>query len=399
MNIFNKPASGTNTGGSLFSGLGASNTAQQSTGGFGAAKEKPFFNLGQSATQTTQSGGLFSGQSQQTQQQQPINSFFSGTQTQNQQAGNSFFGTTLNQSQQQQQPVQRPLDQTLRFGFGESQQTAAQAQASKDPWWQEGRGMGVLRSIPQQMELIKDKWDPASLNSPLRIYLYQHVGSESEALKFSPGPGEDPDKWEEAVQKRPGPEWVPVLARGFRELGTRSQKQREAVGHCNMMLNEINNSLDIQLDTHRQKVATRLEESRRRHKAISQRTLALAAKVQILKNRGYVMDNAEEDLKVKLDSLEKEVLDPSIHAREQEIWARMLGIRERARYLKAEMEKLDPTVQQAQEPLLDSDTLQQARKTLSAYDTQLKHLQKEMQLVQEEYSDWERLSRTSLYAR
>jgi len=167
------------------------------------------------------------------------------------------------------------------------------------------------------------------------------------------------------VQKRPGPEWVPVLARGFRELGARSQKQREAIGHCNMMLNEINNSLDIQLDTHRQKVATRLEESRRRHKAISQRTLALAAKVQILKNRGYVMDNAEEELKVKLDSLEKEVLDPSIHAREQEIWARMLGIRERARYLKAEMEKLEPTVQQVEEPLLDSDTLQQARKVSS----------------------------------
>ena len=214
------------------------------------------------------------------------------------------------------------------------------------------------------MELIKDKWDPASLDSPLRTYLFQHVGSESEALKYSPAPGEDPNKWEDAVQKRPGPEWVPVLARGFRELGQRALLQREAIAKCNMMLNEINASLDIQLDTHRQKVAARLDDSRRRHKAISQRTLALAVKVQILKNRGYVMDNAEEELKTKLNKLEAEVLDPSTNAREQEIWARMLGIRERARHLKTEMEKLEP-VAQNEDPLLDDASVQQARKVCS----------------------------------
>lgn len=358
---------------------------------------------GQSSSQPAQNA--FGQSSSQPPQGQSLGLF--GTtiaQNQNQQANNAL-------GQQQQQP--RPLGQTLRFGHAESQQTIAQAQAAREPWWQEGRGMGVLKTTTQQMELMKDKWDPASLASPLRTYLYQHVGSESEALKYSPDPNlEDPSKWEEAVQTRPGPEWVPVLARGFEELANRGRLQSQVIRRCNMMLREINNSLDIQLDAHRQKVAARIDESKRRHKAISERTLKLAVKVQRLKNRGYVMDNAEEELKHKLEHLEKQVFDASIYAREQEIWARMLAIRERARHLKAEMENLEPAAQQdVNEPILDEDTLKQARKvsasphthknmltreqTLSAYDTQLKHLQKEMQLVQEEYADWEKLSKAS----
>lgn len=358
---FGKPSNAL-TGGA-FSNLGTSTTSQPAQPSlFGTTQNKPLF--GQSLTQPTQNlqtNSVFNT----TQNQQP-SAFGLGAQNQQQ----SAFGLSNQQNNQQNMgqsqlgQSQRPLDQTLRFGFGESQQTLAQAQDSKDAWWQEGRGMGVYRSIPEQMQLIRYKWDPASLNSPLRAYLYQHVESETEALRYSPGQYEDADKWEEAVQKRPGPDWVPAIARGFRELSERAKQQKQAIAQCNMMLHEINTSLDIQLDVHRQKVAARLDESRRRHKAISQRTLALAVKVQMLKNKGYVMDNAEEELKSKLHALESQVLDPSINAREQEIWARMLGIRERARYLKAEMEKLEP-VANDEEPLLDESTIKLARKVRS----------------------------------
>jgi len=402
-----------NTGGFNF-GNATANTSQSQSGLFNTTQNKPF-SLGLSTTtaQPTQNTGLF-GTS--TTQQKPL---FGGLST-NQQPSTGLFGgpvaqnSAFNQSQIQQQQAQRPLDQTLRFGTSDAQQSIEQAKQGKEPWWQEGRGMGVYRSVPEQMNLIQNKWDPASLNSPLRTYLYQHVENETEALKYTPGPGEDPDKWEEAVQKRPGPTWVPVIARGFRELGQRAQKQREVIAKCNVMLREINTSLDIQLDTHHQKVAARLAESRRRHKTISQRTLALAVKVQTLKNRGYVMDNAEEELKAKLTALEREVLDPSLNAREQEVWARMLGIRERAKHLKVEMEKLQP-VAENDEPLLDEETVKQARKvcsdisrfetyltisqTLDAYDTQLQHLQKELRLVHEEYADWERQAAHSNHLR
>lgn len=361
---------------------GAATTQQQQPSIFGAASAKPAFSFGQSTTQPAQTTGSFGASSQPTQstgffgastqpaqqqQQQSTPSLFGNPQQQQAQPttslfGASNFGTTQNQNQlNQSQQQQRPLDQTLRLGHGESQQTIAQAQEAKEPWWQDNKGASIMRSIPQQMALIKDKWDPASLNSPLRTYLYQYVGSESEALKYTPSNEDDPSKWEEAVQKRPGPEWVPVLARGFKELAARGWIQQNQIQRCNMMLNEINASLDIQLDKHRQNVASRLAECKQRHKAISQRALALAAKVQILKNRGYVMDNAEEDLKHKLASLESTIFDPTLNARQQEIWAHMMGIRERSRYLKSEMQKLQP-VAESDDPLLDDNQMKQAKK-------------------------------------
>ena len=346
----------------------AANTATAQPSLFNTtAQNKPAFPSLNTSTSQAPALNLF-GQSQ----QQPLagGSLFgqpAQTQTQTQQpASTSLFGQPNNAPNlgQSQQPQQRPFTETLRFGFGDSQQTVAQAQTGKDEWWQQGKGMAVLRTIPEQMMLLKNKWDPATLQSPLRTYIYQHVSSETEALKYSPSQNEDPDKWEEAVQSRPGPEWVPVIAMGFKQLGERGKAQMEALARCNMMLNEINTSLDIQLDVHRQKVAARLEQSRRRHKVVTQRVLVLASKVQRLKNRGYVMDNDEEELKSRLTKLEAEILDPSIRAREQEIWARMLGISQRVKRLKEEMDKLQPA-EQTDEPLLDDETVKIARKVSS----------------------------------
>ncbi|KIW12032.1 hypothetical protein PV08_09306 [Exophiala spinifera] len=354
-------------GGGLF---GASQPQQQSGGGFFGAS-KP------------QTGGLFgsSMQQQQTQQQQQ--------QQQQQQTGGLFGTSTQTQTQTQQQPQQapsRPLDQTLRFG--QSQQGQMESQSM----WEEGRGLNVYRSIPAQMTIVKNKWDPTSLSSPLRTYLYQHVETETEALKYRPGPGEDEDKWEEAVSKRPGPEWVPLLIQGFFQLGRKAQIQMEAIQRCNMMLQEINTSLDVQLDKHRQNVATRLEESKRRQLATARRILSLAVKVQILRNRGYVMDNSEEELKTKLEKLQRVVFDPSLDAREQEVWARMLSIRERAKRLKMEMEKLKP-VAKDEDSVLDEETVKAAKRTLEAQDVQLRHLHKELELVQQGFEDWEKISK------
>lgn len=268
----------------------------------------------------------------------------------------------------------------------------------------------VYRTIPAQITTIAEKWNPANLSSPLRTYLYSVVAEDNSAL-YQPNlydprlPLEDEGKWEEAVSKRPGPNYVPSLVRGFWELGKRAQRQREFIEKCNIRLHEINASLDAQLEIHSQRIATRMAECRRRHVVASQRTLALAAKIQILRNRGYVMDNAEEELGNKLRQLERDMFDPSLNGREQEIWARMIGIRERGKRLKAEMEKVvrPPEVQDAS---LDEETAKSAKKVsvsnrklehdsdecqvLDAYDVQLKHLQTELQLVQQEFEDWER---------
>ena len=160
------------------------------------------------------------------------------------------------------------------------------------------------------MMLVKEKWDPNNFSSPLRAYLYQVV-DEQNAPFYQPAPGEDEHKWEEAVSKRPGPGYVPALARGFWDLGKRAQRQREFIEKINIRLHEINQSLEAQLKIHTQNIASRLAECRRKHVVASQRILALAAKIQILRNRGYVMDNTEEELKMKLSKLEKKFSIPA----------------------------------------------------------------------------------------
>ena len=87
----------------------------------------------------------------------------------------------------------------------------------------------------------------------------------------------------------------------------------------------------------------------------TQRTLALATKVQILHNRGYAMDQAEEELRKKLLELEKKTFDPVLGGRQEEIWARMSGVRERARILQEETEKLGKAVESQQNGELLSD--------------------------------------------
>ena len=350
---------------SIFGNTSANQTTANTTGLFGAAS-------------STNGGGVF-GNNQQQHQSQQQKPFSFGT-SQTQPLGGSLFGGSSiqqqnnasnaksmfsfgqqSQQQPQQQPQQqeaqpqRPLDQTLRFGT-----SGIDPQNVTHGMWEEGRGLGVYRSIPAQINVIKDKWDAATLSSPLRTYVYKHTGDEKEALRYRPDPGEDENKWEEAVSKRPGPEWVPLLVRGFNDMGMKTKQQMEAIARCNMILHEINTSLELQLETHNQKVAARLAECKRRQIATSRRTLALAVKVQILRKKGYVMDNAEDELKSKLEKLEREICDPSLDAREQEIWARMLGIRERAKRLKSEMDKLTPSIA-SEEPVLDETTIKTAK--------------------------------------
>jgi nuclear pore complex protein Nup54 len=60
------------------------------------------------------------------------------------------------------------------------------------------------------------------------------------------------------------------------------------------------------------------------------------------------MDQQEEELKKKLIELEKKTFDPVLGGRQEEIWARMSGVRERARILQEETEKVGKTLESQQ---------------------------------------------------
>ena len=75
-----------------------------------------------------------------------------------------------------------------------------------------------------------------------------------------------------------------------------------------------------------------------------------------------MLDTAEEELKQKLTMLEKKVFDPALSGRSEEIWARMVSVRERGRQLQYEVERHGLSMQNESEQSLDEETLKKAKK-------------------------------------
>jgi nuclear pore complex protein Nup54 len=256
------------------------------------------------------------------------------------------------------------------------------------------------------MEIIRDKWDPTNQTSHFRTYLYNFVG-EDQAPFFQPGPQDDATKWEEALKSRPEPGCVPVLVKGFWELGKRAQRQKDFLSIMQTRLHEINQCLTDLLSRHDLKISVRIADCRRKHLVLSQRCLSLAAKTQVLRNRGYAMDDAEEELKKKLNQLERGIFDASIAGRAEEIWARMLAIREHSKRLTAEIERAGSGANGDANESLDENVIKTAKKVCAAgyfvnkinmlipfffqiledYASQIHHLQKELVSIQKELDE------------
>ncbi|KAL2865371.1 putative nucleoporin [Aspergillus lucknowensis] len=398
-----------NTGGGLFSSS-ATSTPQPQQGAFGT-QQKPLFgqtlqppappSQQQQQQQPQQTGtGLFGGTlGAGTQQQKPQGGLFGGFGTQQQQQPQqqqSVFGGGFGQTQQQQQQ-QQPQQQQSVFGgsiLGGGQQQGQQQQSqlgqSQLPisnLWSPGPAVtGVHRTVPMQMLIVKDKWDHMNRSSPFRTYLYNNVGEDA-APFYQPGPQDDETKWEDALRKRPGSGYVPVLVHGFWELGKRAQRQKDFLTMMQTRLHEINNCLTDLLSRHDLKISVKAADCRRKHLVLSKRCLALAAKTQVLRNRGYALDDAEEELKKKLAQLERSVFDPSLNGRGEEIWARMLAIREHSKRLQAELERAGSGAAGQSEDVLDENTVKLAKKILDDYHAQIQHLQKELESVKKDFEE------------
>lgn len=208
---------------------------------------------------------------------------------------------------------------------------------------------------------MQGKWDAYSRSSAFRTYIYNNAGQEN-APFFSPGVDDDEAKWEEAFRKRPDPGFVPILTRGFFELGKRAQVEKDHATRLQWRLHQVDDCLNSLLSCHDLKISVRIADARRKHIVLSKRCLALAAKTQVLRNRGYAMDEAEEELKSKLAQLERAVFDPSLNGRSEEIWARMVAIRDRSTRLKQQIANAGPGVSGETNGELDEETMKTARK-------------------------------------
>ncbi|KAI4126668.1 MAG: hypothetical protein LQ347_004876 [Umbilicaria vellea] len=413
--LFGSPNTNTNTSQpqqstGIFGNLGANTQQpQQSTSLFGSAQQAQpqqqggglFGTLGQSTQQQPQQGGgLFGGlgqstqQQQQQQQQQPQqqkSNLFAGfgsntttqPQSQPQQQGGGFFGG-LGQSTQQQQLGQQQQQQQQQPQGGSF---LGQSQQRQSAIWQEGTGQRH-KTVQDQIKLVAEKWDPQSATSLFHTYLFNCVDPDTAAF-YRPGPEDDETKWEEALRKKPSPGAIPILVKGFEQLGHRLVSQQQHLEILQGRLHEINDGLTILLRKHDLEFTTRAAECRRRHSRLSQKCLMLATKVQVLRNRGYAMDSAEEELRKKLLLLERSVFDPALNGRGEEIWARMVSVRERGRQLQQEFERAGRDLSKEQGQSLDEEVMKRAKKILEDYNSQLSHLTKELEQIQTDFSEWE----------
>ncbi|EAA35831.3 hypothetical protein GE21DRAFT_636 [Neurospora crassa] len=304
-----------------------------------------------------------------------------------QQTGQSLFGapqtgtSLFGQTQQQQQPQQQQQSTASILG---------QSQASQNPQlgsslWQPGSQTTYQKPIPEQIQVITQKWDPTNPNCAFKTYLYNKVDEHAAPL-YQPGPNDDPKEWEEALAKKPGPNYIPVLCAGFPAIVARLLLQRRVITEFNNKLHAINASLDEILSRHDLEHSVRALKAKRRHAELSKRCLALASRVQVLRNRGYALSSDEDELKQKLAKIDKHIQDPALSARMEELWSRLIILRGYADNLRDEINK--PGF--AESDGLDEEVEAKAKKILEDYEKQLQHLKQQVEEARKEYEDWEK---------
>ncbi|KFA64821.1 hypothetical protein S40285_01349, partial [Stachybotrys chlorohalonatus IBT 40285] len=303
-----------------------------------------------------------------------------GQQTQPNQQTNTLFGQSSNQ--QVPQLGASMMNQSQAQQLPSLSQSQAQLSSSL---WQPGQDAPHQKPILEQMKLVTEKWDPANPSCVFKHYFYNKV-DESHIPFYKPQQYEDPREWEEALQNKPAPGFMPVLCSGFTGAADRLKTQKRAVSEFNTRLHQINVCLDAILQRHELETEVRAIAARRRQVTISQRCLALAARVQVLRNRGYALSGDEDDLKNKLESLEREVQDPAVGAREEELWSRLIVLRGYADQLNREMDK--PT--NSDGDALDEETEAKAKRVLEDYEKQIQHLKKEVDALNADYGAWEK---------
>ncbi|VBB73867.1 Putative nucleoporin [Podospora comata] len=304
-------------------------------------------------------------------------------------AGQNIFGNSMfaqpaaSQQQQQQQQAQPQAQQQAPLALGQTLTNSTQQLGSSI--WQPGSQTNFQKPIPDQIKLITEKWDPSNPNCVFRTYLYNKV-EEHAVPHYHPGPQDDPKEWDEALRNKPAANFMPVLCAGFPAIVARLTLQRRALAEFNNKLHAINASLDAILSRHDLEHSVRALNARRKHAEQSRRCLVLAAKVQILRNRGYALSGDEDQLKQKLQKIDKDLQDPALSARLEELWSRLIILRQYADSLKDEINKPGAL----ENGSLSEDVEAKAKKILEDYDKQLQHLRKQVEEAKKDFDEWEK---------
>ncbi|GAW24488.1 hypothetical protein ANO14919_140730 [Xylariales sp. No.14919] len=310
-------------------------------------------------------------------QAQPQTSAFGQPQAQAQPQTSAFGSSLLSQPTAQQQPQQQQQPGASFLGAGPALQ-------NRGSIWEPGRESLSHKPVTEQMETVIGKWAPNNPNTVFKYYFYNNVG-QARVPFFQPGPGEDPREWEQAAHDKPDAGYVPVLACGFAAVSERLKMQEKALTKYRQTLHSINACLDAILSQQDLQTSVRALNARRKHAILRQRCLALATKVQVLRNRGYSLDKDEDDLKMKLETLDQGLADPALSARTEELWSRLLLLRGYADTLRNEIERRGTEAQEG----LGEEAEAKAKKILEDYDKQLQTLKTQVESIKKDFDEWQ----------
>ncbi|CAI4461389.1 BCN_G0022570.mRNA.1.CDS.1 [Saccharomyces cerevisiae] len=322
--------------GSLMGGNSTQNTSNMNAGGLFGAKP-------QNTTATT--GGLFGSKPQGSTTNGGL--FGSGTQNNNTLGGGGLFGQSQqpqtntapglgntvstqpsfawskpsigsNLQQQQQQQIQVPLQQT--------QAIAQQQQLSNYP-----------QQIQEQVLKCKESWDPNTTKTKLRAFVYNKV-NETEAILYTK-PGQVlQEEWDQAMEKKPSPQTIPIQIYGFEGLNQRNQVQTENVAQARIILNHILEKSTQLQQKHELDTASRILKAQSRNVEIEKRILKLGTQLATLKNRGLPLGIAEEKMWSQFQTLLQRSEDPAGLGKTNELWARLAILKERAKNISSQLD-------------------------------------------------------------
>lgn len=352
-----KPTGTTNTtGGGLFGG-NTSNTSATTGGGglFGGANTTNITNGGglfggnNNNTTTNPSGGLFGAKS--AGNITTTGGLFGGNTgtTVGSTTGGGLFGGI--QQQQQQQPQQQQQSSTGLF----SNNTTNNAQPSFS-WSQPPKANTIFQNsnantvnqqptqtttnlntytpaVNDQLNKIWEQWDPSSGKNVLKSYLYnKFTEDEIKILLNQPRPNNiTSEDWENAMNKRPGPNYYPIPINSFNEIATRIETQLDHVSKSRVLLNNINTNLDNLSSQHDLENTTRILKAKLNHENLSRRLLRLATVLSIIKLKGYPLLPEEEEISKQFDLLSNKLNDPNGSiGKLNDLFARLSILKERA---------------------------------------------------------------------
>ncbi|AJR78215.1 Nup57p [Saccharomyces cerevisiae YJM248] len=322
--------------GSLMGGNSTQNTSNMNAGGLFGAKP-------QNTTATT--GGLFGSKPQGSTTNGGL--FGSGTQNNNTLGGGGIFGqsqqpqtntapglgntvstqpsfawskpsTGSNLQQQQQQQIQVPLQQT--------QAIAQQQQLSNYP-----------QQIQEQVLKCKESWDPNTTKTKLRAFVYNKV-NETEAILYTKPGHVLQEEWDQAMEKKPSPQTIPIQIYGFEGLNQRNQVQTENVAQARIILNHILEKSTQLQQKHELDTASRILKAQSRNVEIEKRILKLGTQLATLKNRGLPLGIAEEKMWSQFQTLLQRSEDPAGLGKTNELWARLAILKERAKNISSQLD-------------------------------------------------------------